>query len=133
MAKNTIKTLVVDDSALFRESIKSFLEAQSEIDLIGLVDSGEQCLKFINEYVLDLVMMDVRMSGLDGIVTTQRLKKKYPHIKIIICTVWAEKEARAYATRAGADDYFVKGEPLSALLKKIKSLFPSYNQLHIFP
>ena len=125
--------LVVDDNGLFRESIKSFLEAQPEIDLIGLVDSGEQCLEFISEYVPDLVMMDVRMSGLDGAETARKLKKRYPHVKVIICTIWAEKEAQNYAVRAGADDYFVKGEPLSALLKKIKILFPSYRQLHMLP
>lgn len=77
--------------------------------------------------------MDIHMSGLDGSETTQELKKNYPNIQIIMCTVWADQEFRKYATQSGADDYFVKGKPLSVLLKKIKSLFQSYRQLHIFP
>lgn len=130
--RNRIRTLVVDDSNLFREAIKFYLEAQKDIDLIELVDSGKQCLEFINKHNLDLIIMDVRMSGMDGPETTRELKKNHPNIKVIICTVWADQEARSYASRSGADDYFVKGEPLSVLLRKIKSLFPSYRQLHIF-
>lgn len=77
--------------------------------------------------------MDVRMSGLDDPETTQELKKNHPNIQIGMCTVWADQESRKYATQSGADDYFVKGKPLSVLLKKIKSFFPSYRQLQIFP
>lgn len=118
-----IKTLVVDDSSAFREAIKVYLQEQPEIELIGLVESGVGCLKFLSQNSADLVLMDVRMSGLDGPETTENLKKKHPDIKVIICTIWEEKEVRNYAMQAGIDDYFVKGEPLSSLLQKIHSLF----------
>ena len=132
MPEHGIKTLVVDDSNLFCAAIKSYLEAQKDIDLIGLVDSGEKCLKFVNKHSLDLIIMDVRMSGMDGSETTRELKKNHPNLQVMICTVWAEQEARKYVIQSGADDYFVKGTSLSVLLRKIKSLFPSCRQLHIF-
>ena len=123
MLMKKIKTLVVDDSHPFRESIKVFLQEQPEIELVGLVESGEKCLEFVNQNSVDLVIMDARMSGMDGPETTETLKKKHPDIKVIICTIWAEKEARDYAPQSGALYYFIKGEPLSSLLKKIKYLF----------
>lgn len=132
MTKRKIKTLVVDDSSLFREVIKSFLEAQSDIDLLEFVDSGEQCLEFVDKFDVDVIIIDVRMPGLDGPATTQQLKKNNPNTQVIICTVWGKKEARNYAIQAGADDYFVKGEPLSVLLSKIHALFPPNGQLRIF-
>lgn len=118
-----IKTLVVDDSKSFRESISVCLQDYNAVEVIDIVESGTECLNFVDKNPVDLVLMDARMSGLDGPQTTQKLKEKYPHIRVIICTIWAEKEVRNYAMRAGADDYFVKGEPLSILLKKIYALF----------
>ncbi len=118
-----IKTLVVDDSARFRETIQIFLHDQSEIMLVGSVSSGAECLNLLDKNPADLVIMDARMSGLDGPETTRKLKEKYHHVKVIICTVWAEEEACKYALQSGADDYFVKGEPLSDLMSKIHALF----------
>ena len=118
-----IKTLVVDDSPSFIESIKCYLQDQPEIEVVGFLESGAECYEFIDKNPVDLVIMDARMSGLDGPQTTEKLKKKHPDIKVIICTIWAEKNVRNYAFQAGADDYFIKGEPLSDLLQKIHSLF----------
>jgi DNA-binding NarL/FixJ family response regulator len=124
MMNKKIKTLIVDDNAFFRETAKMFLEEQEKIELIGCVNSGSECLNFVDKNPPDLILMDARMSGLDGPQTTQKLKEKYPNIKVTICTIWAEKEAHNYAIQSGADDFFVKGNPLSALLQKIYALFP---------
>jgi DNA-binding NarL/FixJ family response regulator len=118
-----IKVLVVDDEALFRESIKIYLENQPEIELVGLVENGEKCLAFANQNPCELALIDARMPGLDGIQTTQKLKKNFPNVKVIIFTAFPEEVARNYATKAGADDYFLKGNPLYELLQKIRSLF----------
>lgn len=118
-----IKTLVVDDSPSFRETMKVYLQEQLEIELVGLLGSGTECLEFVNQNIVDLVIMDARMSDLDGLETTKILKKEHPNIKVIICTICAEKEAQKYALQSGTDDYFIKAEPLSELLQKIHSLF----------
>jgi DNA-binding NarL/FixJ family response regulator len=122
-----INVLVVDDSAVFRESIVVSLQGQDGVEIIGSVTSGEECLDFVKENPIDLILMDVRMPGLDGPQTTSELKKRYPDIKVIVCTIWPEKETRNYALQAGADDYFIKGEPLAVLKEKIYRLFPRYS------
>lgn len=116
------KVLVVDDSPFFRVAIESFLGPRPEIELIGLCESGEQCLKRISGLSPDVVIMDVNMPGLDGVQVSRRLKKAHPKTKVIICTIFTEKEAQGYAQRASADDYFVKGEPLADLLEKTHSV-----------
>lgn len=87
------------------------------------METGEDALEFIEKEKPDLIILDVRMSGMDGPQTARLIKGKYPWIKIIICTIWSENEAATYTAEAGADDYFVKGEPLPYLLKKIRVLF----------
>jgi len=118
-----IKTLIVDDSAHFREVLKVILDKDPSIDVIGLLNSGEDCLKFVRKHKVDLVMMDARLPGLDGPQTIRKLKKQCPNIKTIICTVWPENEAKIYSKEAGAEGYFVKGEAVRILLKKIHSIF----------
>lgn len=113
------KVLVVDDSSFFRTAIQTFLETRSEIELVGLCESGEDCLERISELSPDVVIMDVSMPGIDGAQVSRRLKKTHPKTKIIICTIFVEKEAQDFARRASADDYFVKGQPLADLLEKI--------------
>lgn len=118
-----IRTLVVDDSKRFRAAIGICLEEDPIISLVGSVGSGEECLRFIRKHTIDFILMDARMSGLDGPQTAQKVKKRLPRVKIIICTIWEKSEAKFYAEQAGADDYFVKGEPVETLLRKIHRLF----------
>ncbi|MCK4777177.1 MAG: response regulator transcription factor [Actinomycetia bacterium] len=118
-----IKTLIVDDSSLSRESLKMFLEDRKEIELVGLLESGEECVKFVKKTLPELIIMDARMPGIDGPTATKDLKKENPDIKVIIFTIWAEQEAKDYAKNCGADDYFIKGEPLTLLMEKINNLF----------
>ncbi len=120
----SFRTLVVDDNGPFREALKFFFAEQPDIELVGLLTDGAQCLTFVEKHLVDVVLMDARMPGLEGPEVTQQLKAKHKHIKVIMCTIWDDKELRYYAKRAGADGYFVKGEPLKTLVKKIHKLFP---------
>lgn len=117
-----IRTLIVDDSPSFRETLQTYLDEQPGIELVGVAENGEECLGIVARQQIDVVIMDARMPGLDGPQTTQKLKQDHPGIKVIICTIWAEQEARDYAAEAGADDYFVKGDKTSVLLGKIFSV-----------
>lgn len=123
--KRRIRTLVVDDNAPFREALKFFFGDQTEIELVGLLTDGTACLDYVDKHPVDVVIMDARMPGLEGPEVTQQLKAKNKRIKVIMCTIWDDKELRHYAKRVGADEYFVKGEPLNTLVKKIHKLFPA--------
>jgi DNA-binding NarL/FixJ family response regulator len=107
---------------MFLNSIKICLEEQPEIELVGLLESGEACLEFADKNAIDVVIMDAHMPSMDGIQATQELKKKYPKIKVILCTVWDEAKAKVYAKKAGADSYFLKGKFYAELIDKIKEL-----------
>lgn len=120
----TIRTLVVDDNAPFREAMKFFLEEQPDIELVSALSEAAKCLTYVNKHPVDVVIMDARMRGIDGPEATQQLKRKHKNIKVVMCTIWGDRELKNYAKRCGADGYFVKGEPLTVLLKKIRQFFP---------
>ena len=118
-----VRTLVVDDNNLFKESLISFLSEHDVIEVAGSVTNGQECLEHIQKMPVDLIIMDVRMSGMDGPHTTAIIKKKYPHIKIILCTVLSPRSIPQTRDRTDADGFFAKGEPLSQLITTIHSLF----------
>lgn len=120
----TIRTLVVDDNAPFREALRFFFEEQPDIELVGTLSEGTRCLTYVNKHPVDVVIMDARMPGIDGPEATQQLKRRHKNIKVVMCTIWDDRELKNYAKHAGADEYFVKGEPLTVLLKKIRRFFP---------
>lgn len=117
-----IKVFLVDDSIAFQSAAKTFLETEPEIEVVGCCESGEECSKLIPELCPDVVIMDVRLPGIDGPEASRQLKQSNPKLKVIICTIFEEKEAEEYAKRAKADDCFVKGAPLSLLSEKVRSL-----------
>jgi DNA-binding NarL/FixJ family response regulator len=121
--KRPIRTLVVDDNAPFRESIKFYLQSQPEIELVGLLGKGSECIEFVKKHEVDVVLMDARMPGLEGPEATRQLKSGHSNIRVVLCTIWDDADLRHYAKRAGADEYFVKGEPLASLIRKIHRLF----------
>jgi DNA-binding NarL/FixJ family response regulator len=119
-----IRTLVVDDNAPFREALRFFLEEQADIELVGMLSEGTHCLTYMKKHPVDVVIMDARMPGIDGPEATQQLKREHTNVKVVMCTIWDDRELKNYAKQAGADAYFVKGEPLTTLLKKIRRFFP---------
>lgn len=119
---NKVKAAIVDDSARFREALKIHLDQDSSLELVGLFESGETFLKYARRHPVDIVIMDARMPGLDGAQTTRKLKRKHAKTKVIICTILEDSEAKFFAEQAGADDYFVKGEPIASLFGKIHKL-----------
>jgi len=119
----TIRTLIVDDNAPFREAMRFFFEDQPDIELVGMLSEATKCLAYVNKHPVDVVIMDARMPGVDGPEATQQLKRRYKNIKVVMCTIWDDRELKNYAKHAGADEYFVKGEPLTVLLKKIRRFF----------
>ncbi len=120
----TIRLLVVDDNAPFREALRFFFDEQPGIELVGTVAEGTKCLAYVRRHPVDVVILDARMPGTDGLEITQQLKAKYKRVKVVMCTIWDDRGLKNYAKRAGADEYFVKGDPLTVLLKKIRRFFP---------
>jgi|SRR5690606_3786395 len=104
-----IKLAIVDDNTFLARAIKEKLEDFEDLDIKYMVYNGGELLsKLEKNHNLDLVLMDIEMPVLDGIETVRIVKQKYPHIKLLMLTVFDNDENIFNAIQAGADGYLLK-------------------------
>jgi two-component system, OmpR family, response regulator len=115
------KVLVVDDEEDFLETIVKRLQAR-ELDAVG-VESGEKALQVLEGRDVDVVVLDVRMPGMDGIETLKEIKKRRPAIEVIMLTGHASVESGIQGMQLGAFDYVMKPVPLDELLDKMRQAY----------
>lgn len=116
----TIRILICDDQDIICEGLKLILESNNEFMVVGAVHDGAQAIEQIEKLKPDLVLMDLNMPLMNGIQATQEIKKRYPHIKILILTVYGDDEWLFDAIRSGADGYVLKDIPHQDLFKAIR-------------
>ena len=107
-AADEIRVMICDDHALFRRGLIMVLEAEDDIAVVAEAEDGEDAVEKAVEFVPDVVLMDVRMPGVDGIEATRRIAEKVPTAKILMLTVSDEEEDLYEAIKAGATGYLLK-------------------------
>jgi DNA-binding NarL/FixJ family response regulator len=107
-SSDDIRVMICDDHALFRRGLIMVLEAEDDIDVVAEAEDGEDAVEKAVEFVPDVVLMDVRMPGVDGIEATRRIAEKVPTAKILMLTVSDEEEDLYEAIKAGATGYLLK-------------------------
>jgi len=112
------KVLVVDDEEDFLETIVKRLLLRG-IDAIG-VDGGKEALRILQEQSFDVVILDVRMPGMDGIETLRQLKKRTPLTEVIMLTGHGSVESGLQGMQLGAFDYVIKPADFEELFEKLK-------------
>jgi len=104
----TIRLLLVDDQRLMRDGLRTLLELEPDLKVIGEAGNGAAALKIYPELTPDVVLMDIRMPVMDGVEATRRLRKEHPESKIIILTTFDDNEYIFEGLRAGALGYLLK-------------------------
>ena len=115
-----IKVLIVDDQELFRESLKVVLSVSDNIRVTDAVSGVAQALKSAEQERPDVVLMDMRMPGMDGVEGTRLFKKRWPDIKIIVLTTFDDDDYIFGALKNGASSYLLKGSSISKLSESIR-------------
>jgi DNA-binding NarL/FixJ family response regulator len=115
------RTLIVDDDARFRQRVKEFLASEPDIEVIGEAADGREAILKARELKPDLVLMDVRMPGTNGINATRQLKNELPELKVIILSMYDLQEYREAAMASGASGCVVKKSLIEELVPAIKS------------
>ena len=113
-----IKVLVVDDQESVREGTKALLTYSYGIDTIYEARNGQEAVQLVAEEQPDVVLMDVRMPVMDGIEATRQIKERWPQVKVIVLSMYAEH--REEALEAGADRFLVKGRMIHLLGEAIR-------------
>lgn len=100
--------LLVDDEMLIREGLAYLLSTFNGIKIVGQASNGEEAISICAAYPVDLVLMDIRMPVMDGCQATGEIKKKWPHIKVLILTTFKDDDYISKAMTFGASGYLLK-------------------------
>jgi len=115
-----IKVLIVDDNEVVREGLKSILEPQTDIDVVGEAVDGLDAVVKAERLVPDVILMDAHMPGMDGTEATRRIKKSLPDVKVLFLTVYGDYVGAAL--EAGASWYLTKDCRRQDLMEAIRVL-----------
>ena len=116
-----IRIMTVDDHEIFRGGIAFALDAYDDIELVGGAQSGEEALRLCEQVRPDVILMDMRMPGLDGPTTTQTIRQQYPRVQILALTSFHDEQLVQRAMAAGAIGYVLKGIPIKELVAAIRA------------
>jgi len=115
-----IRVLVVDDHAVVRQGLRTFLELQDDIEVVGEAADGEQALSAVGEFAPDVVLMDLVMPRLDGVSAIERLRSLAPATRVIVLTSFLDEDKVLPAVRAGAAGYLLKDVQPAELVRAIR-------------
>ena len=118
----TIRVLVVDDEELVRTGLRLILDAEPDIGVVGTASDGRQAVAEVRRLCPDVVLMDIRMPGLDGLEATRRIltEPDVPPCKVVILTTFDVDEHVYEALRAGASGFLLKDVPADQLAHAIR-------------
>jgi DNA-binding NarL/FixJ family response regulator len=114
-----IRVVVADDQALVREGLSTLLEATPELDPVAAARDGEEAVALCAEHRPDVVLMDLRMPGMDCVQATARIRELYPDIEVVVLTTHADEASILDALRAGARGYLTKDAGIAEIARAI--------------
>jgi DNA-binding NarL/FixJ family response regulator len=117
-----IRTMIVDDHALFRRGLEMVLAAEPDIELVSEASDGAEAVEKAGETLPDIVLMDIRMPRSSGIEACRALKDVVPSAKIVMLTISDEEADLFEAIRAGASGYLLKDIPLDEVADTVRAV-----------
>lgn len=120
MTNESIRVLVVDDHQLIIEGLKSILEYEDDILFSAGVNSMQEAIDYLANHSVDVVLMDINMSGGSGIEATKNIKSQYPHIKILALTMHDDISIISRMIEAGAAGYILKRTNMNEVVEAIR-------------
>ncbi len=116
------RVLIVDDSEHARAGIRIILDADPHFEVVAEGSSGEEAILLTEQWMPDLILMDIHMPGMDGLETTRILKEKFPYVKIVIVTVSDDIAHLFDALKKGAQGYLLKNLQPEAWLEYLRAI-----------
>jgi DNA-binding NarL/FixJ family response regulator len=106
--EDSIRVLIADDHPLFRDGMRGLLGSLPEMEVVGEASSGEQAIELARELQPDVILMDIKMPGINGIEATREILHTSPRIGVLVVTMFEDDDSVFAAMRAGARGYLLK-------------------------
>ena len=115
-----IRILIVDDNLSFRLGMQALLEIQPDMLVVGMAPNGQKALEMLEQHQADLVLLDAQMPDITGIEVTRMIKSRWPEVRVVLMTMYADYRKRSI--EAGADAFLTKGLPPEHVLTLIRGM-----------
>lgn len=117
----SIRVLITDDHSIVREGLTLILETAVNIEVVGEAANGAEALQLVAQHLPDVVLMDLRMPGMDGLTAIQHLQRDHPQVAVVILTTYNEDDLILRGLQAGAKGFLLKDTSRETLLDTIQA------------
>jgi DNA-binding NarL/FixJ family response regulator len=124
-----INILIADDQNFVRKTLESYLEPESDLQIVGFAKNGEAAVHKVAELKPDVVLMDIEMPVMDGFAATKTIAQKYTDTKVLMLSIHNQKQDVARALKLGAKGYWLKNTTAKELANAIRYVHKGYFQL----
>jgi DNA-binding NarL/FixJ family response regulator len=125
--ESSIKLFLVDDHSIFRDGLKLVFNKNTDFTVVGEASSGEEFLSVMDSIDFDVVLMDIKMTGMTGIETTEKAISKNPDLKVLVLSTFGEEEFLHQMINAGAKGFLLKNVDKATLFNAIKLINSDQN------
>lgn len=115
-----MKILICDDQAVIRDGLELLLKLEKDFQVVGCAQDGSEALELTEKHRPDLVLMDLKMPGLNGIEATREIRRRFPYVKVLALTTYDDDEWVFDAIRAGASGYLLKDTPRQKIIEAVR-------------
>lgn len=115
-----MRVIICDDQALIRDGLAMLLTLEQDIEVVGLAQDGAEAVALATHQQPDLVLMDLKMPGMNGIEATRQLRARFPTLPVLVLTTYDDDEWVFDAIRAGAAGYLLKDRPRDEVVKAVR-------------
>jgi len=116
-----IRVMIVDDHAMVRTGLATFLEVSDDLDLVGQATNGQEAIELCERFQPDVILMDLVMPKMDGVTATRIIRERWPQVQVIALTSFQEKELVQAALEAGAISYLLKNVSMADLTEAVRA------------
>jgi len=115
----SIKVLIADDHVFYREGVRALLSSVSKIEVVGEANNGEEAIAQAADLQPNVILMDLKMPGMNGIDATRRIHETHPEIGVLVITMFDDDDSVFAAMRAGARGYLLKDADKDEVVRAI--------------
>ena len=115
-----MKVLICDDQAIVRDGLEMLLKLEKDIQVVGLAQDGAEAVELAGQRAPDVVLMDLKMPGMNGVEATRRIRAQHPEIKVLVLTTYDDDAWVFDAIRAGAAGYLLKDTPREKVIEALR-------------